>query len=127
MPDSLDTPPSHAPFGAALVERGALSSAALERAVRLQAETGEPLSAVLTKLGLVSERALAEAFATYLDLPITATKDFPETPVLDERISRKFLKRTRVIPLEDGPDGLVLALADPLDQETIEALSFALK
>ncbi len=72
MPDTLDAADRRPSFGMTLVERGALTAAGLERAVRLQEETGEPLSAVLTKLGLVSERALAEAFAAYLDLPIVS-------------------------------------------------------
>ena len=89
-----------------LIERGELTQVALDRAVRLQSESGERLSAVLTKLGLISERALAEAFAAVLDVQIVSAADFPDTPVLDGRISRKFLKQARAIPLEDRPDAL---------------------
>jgi len=96
MRDMRESGATRRALGEILVERGALSAMALERASRLQAESGEPLSAVLTKLGLVSERALAEAFAADLALPLVAAKDFPESPVLDGRISRQFLKRARV-------------------------------
>jgi general secretion pathway protein E len=132
MPDTLEASPAAiaptaAALGALLVDRGALTAAALDRALRLQSESGERLSAVLTKLGLISERALAEAFAAVLNVPIVSAADFPDAPVIEDRISRKFLKQARAIPLEDRPNGLVLAMADPLDNEVADALRFALR
>jgi hypothetical protein len=50
-------------LGQLVIERQLAPAETLARAALVQSETGEPLDAVLTRLGLVSERALAEATA----------------------------------------------------------------
>jgi general secretion pathway protein E len=126
MPDARLLQPASVEFEEFLLERGALDGSAYERAARLQAESGEALSAILTKLGLVPELALAEAYAAYLELPIVAAGDFPETAILSDRLSSQFLRRTRIIPVSDTAQSVVVAMADPLDDESAEALQFAL-
>jgi len=125
VPDSLEELPVARQLGERLIAAGKLTAVALDRAQRLQQESGERLEAVLTNLGLVSERDLAETLAALLDLPLTSAKDFPAAPVLEGRFNRRFLKQARVIPLEDRPDSLVVAMADPLDEFIAQALRFA--
>ena len=50
-------------LGAVLVEGGTIDRRTLDRAGRVAVETGGRLDHVLTQLGLVSERGLAEALA----------------------------------------------------------------
>ena len=50
-------------LGAALLKDGAIDQRSLDRARRVAGETGGRLDRVLTQLGLVSERGLAEALA----------------------------------------------------------------
>jgi general secretion pathway protein E len=102
-------------FGALLVERGQVSATDVERAARLQSETGERLDVILTKLGLIAERELAEALGAYLDIPVVGPADYPVEPVLAERIGGKFIKEHRIIPLADTPEGVVVVMANPLD------------
>ena len=109
-------------MGAHLVERGKLDGPGLDRAVRLAGSSGERLGSLLPKLGLVSERDLAEALSGLLDLPLVGPSDFPETPLLAEKLSPRFLRESRVLPVSDGDDGLVLAMADPLDDYVLDAL-----
>ncbi|MEE8559850.1 MAG: ATPase, T2SS/T4P/T4SS family, partial [Alphaproteobacteria bacterium] len=109
-------------LGELLIERGKLNAAGLERAMRLQDETHERIHAILTKLGLVSERDMAEALAPSLDLPLVAANDYPAEAILEDRISARFLKEARIIPLADSPAGLELAMADPLDSYAIDAM-----
>src|SRR5690606_16132918 len=63
-----------------LVERGRLKEADLARGRRLHAEDagGTRLISLLTRLGLVSERDMAEAMSELLDLPLLAARDFPD-------------------------------------------------
>ena len=105
-----------------LVQRGKLDPAGFERALRLQSETGERVDLLLTKLGQVSERDLADALSTQLKLPIVEVCDYPSEPILADRLSAKFLQEFRALPLSDGPDGILLAIADPLDSYVIEAI-----
>jgi general secretion pathway protein E len=105
-----------------LVQRGKLDPSGFERALRLQSETGERVDLLLTKLGQVSERDLADALSTQLKLPIVEACDYPSEPILADRLSAKFLQEFRALPLSDSPDGILLAMADPLDSYVIEAI-----
>ncbi len=118
--DDLDD--FEASLGAHLVEQGKLDGPGLERAVRLAGSSGERLGSLLPKLGLVSERDLAEALSRLLDLPLVGPSEFPETPLLEEKLSPRFLRESRVLPVSEGDDGLVLAMADPLDDYVLDAL-----
>jgi general secretion pathway protein E len=120
----FETPPPDA-FGAHLLETGRLAPAALERAENAAGESGERLGVVLTRLGLVSERELAEALADFLHLPLAVAADFPDTPVLEDRFNRKFLREAQVIPLADEDDSIAIAMVNPLDNYAMEAVRFA--
>ncbi|MDX1606560.1 MAG: type II secretion system ATPase GspE, partial [Candidatus Competibacterales bacterium] len=113
-------------LGEILVERGKLSRENLARASGVCQKSGEPLEAILVKLGMVSERDMAEAYAARYELPLVGPEDYPDVPVLDEDLVRPpFLKANHVLPLglEDGR--LVLAMADPTDDYTLAALGMA--
>jgi general secretion pathway protein E len=88
----------------------------------LLVEDLDALHVLLPKLGLVSERDLAEALSERLDLPLVGSADFPEVPLLEERLSPRFLRESHVLPIAEAPEGVVLAMADPLDSYAIDAL-----
>ncbi len=106
-----------------LVEGGKLDRRGIERAHRLVADSRESLLHVLAKLGLVAERDLAEATAAALDLPLVAPKDYPERPLFEDRLSLRFLREARLVAIADTPDGLAIAMADPLDRYAVEAVA----
>ncbi len=110
-----------AAIGEALVARGKLAPAGLERALRLSSPGGERFLALLSKLGLVSERDVAEELAAQLGLPIARPEDFPDAPPLEE-LGANFLRHAKVLPLAEEPDAIFLAMADPLDEVTIRAI-----
>jgi general secretion pathway protein E len=112
-------------MAAHLVEAGKLTPAALERAQRLAEESAERLELVLARLGLVSERDIADALAKLLDLPMAALAQYPDEPVLEDRLSSRFLQEVQIIPLADRPDGLAVAMVDPLNDYAVEAAQFA--
>ena len=51
--------------GELLVEKGCLEQSELDRAMRLQAESGQRLGPFLISLGLVAERDLAKSLAEH--------------------------------------------------------------
>ena len=108
-----------------LVRTGKVQAGALERAEHLAGESNEHLVSVLTRLGLISERDLAEALSQLLDLPIAAASDYPAEPVLEEHLGKKFLRDARVIPLRESDEGVVVAAANPLDTYATDAVRFA--
>jgi general secretion pathway protein E len=109
-----------------LAAKGLLSGAVLERVRRLEAESGERIDLIASKLGLISDRDLAQAYATLLDAPLLGPEDFPAEPVAAERARAAFLKRVRVVPIAETETELVAAMADPLDEAAVRALEFAL-
>jgi general secretion pathway protein E len=119
-------PPRDAPqadIGALLLDQGKLEAAALKRAERAQAESGERLDRVLTRLGLVGERDMAEALAQQLNIPLAAAADYPELPLLDGVLPVRFLKSSHVLPLAESAEEITLAMADPLDRAAAEAVA----
>jgi general secretion pathway protein E len=112
---------------AVLAERGLISAAALERVRRVEAESGERLDRIAAKLGLVSERDMAATYAALIGTPLLAAEDFPAAPVAGDRVSPAFLKRCRMIPVAETDAALIVAMADPLDEQATRALEFALE
>ncbi len=112
-------------LGEMLVERQKLADADLQRARRVRDSTGESLETLLVKLGLVSERDLAEALAARLNLPLVRPADFPDTPATNGAVSPRFLKESRVVPLFEDEQGLTVAMANPTDDYVLSALRLA--
>lgn len=105
-----------------LLRNGKIDRGGLERAGALAGVSGERLDVVLTRLGLVSERDMAAALAEQLSLPLAALADYPERPLLGEKVTTRFLRASRVLPLREHAAHLDLAMADPLDSYALEAI-----
>ena len=109
-------------LGKLLIARGQLDRAGLERAQRVHHSSDDRLHALLSKLGLVSERDIAMGLAELLQLPLATEADYPDLLPFGDRVSANFLREARVLPLADTPEGLVVAMADPLDSYTVGAM-----
>ena len=106
------------------VVRSLLTPDALTRAEAVQLETGEPLESVVTRLGLVSEQALALALSKAAHLPLVSARDFPAVRVEGASPSAAFLREMRALPLAVVDGRLRLALANPFDDFAATALGF---
>jgi len=111
--------------GGILVDAGRLTPETLARAERLSRESGEQIVAVLTRLGLIGERELVDTLSERLSLPIVGDHAFPDQPVLPDLLTKRFLIHFRLLPLSADEREVVVAMADPLDPYTHEALAFA--
>ncbi|MGH8072470.1 MAG: type II secretion system protein GspE, partial [Lysobacter sp.] len=109
----------------ALLVKGRLKEADLGRARRLQAETGGSLLALLTRLGLVSERDHAETVAAVLDLPLVSAKTMPELPPEGVALSPRFMKQFAVCPVAETDTSVAILAADPQDTYTLDAVQLA--
>ena len=108
--------------GELLIKRGKIDATGFERTLRLHSETGERVDLLLTKLGQVTDRDMADALSAELNLPLVDVGDYPTSPVQIEQLSPKFLKQHRVLPLSETLEGVSLAMADPLDGYAIDAI-----
>ena len=108
-------------LGEILLARGQLTPDELERALELQKERGDKLGRVLVDLGFVAQRDVLNALAEQLQIPIAAIAGPPPVTPETERLPARFLRQARAVPLRIEDSTLVLAMADPLDFETIRA------
>jgi general secretion pathway protein E len=109
-----------------LLDRGLLSHADVERLSRLVQEDGARLYPALRKLSLVEPRALARAIADHHGIPLVTDEQWLDLASAPGRISRAFMRENDVVPLGEGEDGVLLAMADPTDSATIKAVRLAL-
>jgi len=113
------------PVCAYLLDNGRLKSADLKRAQTYQEQHGGDLVQLLVRLGLVSERDLAEAEADLLELPLLRTADLPdEAPELPD-VSLRFLKQNLILPITESNGDLTVVMANPRDEFARQALSMA--
>lgn len=109
-----------------VLDRELVSPETLARARAVQSETGERLDAVLTRLGLISEVALAQAISRATGFRLVTSDDFPAEPVAADTLAPRFLRDARAVPLRQTPSGVEIAFVDPLDAYVAKALAFAL-
>jgi general secretion pathway protein E len=105
-----------------LIDGGLLGEGDLRRAREVAQTMDAPVHSTLVRLGLVGEEAMADALSSALSLPRLADADVPAAPVLPELLGENFLRTCRLLPLSAGESGLVVAMADPLDRETLRAV-----
>jgi general secretion pathway protein E len=120
QPDTIDA------LAEILLRHEQCDARTLERARRVAAETGQRLDAVLLQLGLVSERGLAESYAALLGLKLAQFDQYRlDEPLFPDRLSARFLRHAKVVPVALDGDTLVVAAADPLDDFAPAAISAA--
>jgi general secretion pathway protein E len=110
-----------------MVASGTVDQQSLDRALRIAAEVGRPIDRVITQLGMVSERGLAEVLGQLVGAPVLEPADYPDEPLFPDLLRPKFLRKARALPIADKPEGVVVAVADPLNRFIPKSLAAALR
>ena len=109
-------------LGEILIERGKIEPDDLERALELQQERGDKLGKILVDMGLIAQRDVLAALSDQLGIPlVTIDGEPPSAPEIDG-LSHRFLRQCRAFPVALVDSTLTVAMADPLDFETVAAL-----
>src|ERR1700761_347667 len=95
-----------------ILDRGLVAPETLTRARLVQAETGERLDSVLTRLGMVAEQALAKAISDETGRAIAPPSVFPAEPILGDAISIRFLRDVKAVPIAASDEAVDIALID---------------
>lgn len=114
-------------FASVLQARGAVDDLALGRALRAQRQSGERFDIVLTRLGLIAEAQLLPLLAEHLGMAHVTSEGFPAQPLYADRLNAAFLRTNQLLPLEDGAEGLKVAIADPGARDALDALGYLLE
>jgi len=112
-------------LGEILIRKGLLTEEDLGRALELQRERGDKLGRILVDLGFAAQRDIVQALAEQLGIPVAKLDGPPLVTPETERLAARFLRQARVFPLRMEGGALVLAMADPLDFETLAAVRAA--
>jgi general secretion pathway protein E len=109
-------------LGEMLIERKLISNEDLERALELQKERGDKLGKTLVDMGFVAMRDVLAALSDQLDVPLVSIEGPPAVSSETEALSPRFLRQFRCLPVGRDDHTVTLAMADPLDVETISAV-----
>ena len=109
-------------LGQELVESGVISQEELSSALGLQRQSHERLGKLLIDLGAISETDLVKQLSEHLGIPFVTAEDFPTVPVVENAFSVKFMREWKFAPIGVENGDLRVAMADPLDQGTMDAI-----
>jgi len=109
-------------LGDILLRSGKVSAQDLERALDLQKKSPDRLGKLLVDLGMVAERDLVDALAHQFRLPRIDSSGFPSIPPEIKTISPRFMRSAKFFPFDQRDGELCVAIADPLDHETLESI-----
>ena len=109
-------------LGEMLLERKLITAEDLEKALELQKERGEKLGKTLVDMGFIAMRDVLAALSEQLSIPLISIEGPPAASPETETLSPKFLRQFRCLPVGREDHTVTLAMADPLDFETIAAV-----
>jgi len=107
-------------LGELLLQYSLISSEELEKALKIQKEKNKRIGEILLELNLVTQDQINWVLSKQLDIPYVQIE--PEQ--LDKNLLKKFpsflIKNYNLIPLLKMNDTLVIAMADPTDEEALQ-------
>jgi len=109
----------------AFANAGTVTAEDCRRARELAHSTGNSLSTVVDRLGLISQADWARETAELCGLELATAADFPVPLPAQPRLSSAFMKARNVAPLEITDFGWCFAVADPADPFVEKALAIA--
>ncbi len=109
-------------LGEMLIERRLITAEDLERALEIQRERGEKIGKILVDLGFIAMRDVLAALSDQLSLPLVTIEGPPPAAPELEGLSARFLRQSRAVPVGMTDSTVELAMADPLDFETLQAV-----
>src|SRR5271166_3331199 len=106
-------------LGEILIERKLITQEDLDRALELQKERGDKIGKTLVDMGFIAMRDVLAALSDQLNLPLVSIEGPPPVSHETETLSPRFLRQFRCMPVGREDHTITLAMADPMDVETI--------
>ncbi|MYC83811.1 MAG: type II secretion system protein GspE [Acidobacteria bacterium] len=109
-------------IGRILMDRNLISPPELQNGLALQRERRDKIGRILLDLGYLSEQDLLASLSAQHQAELIPAQDFPAVPLMVEKLSPKFLRQFRILPLDQQDGVLAVAMADPSDEDTLDSL-----
>ena len=105
--------------------RGLITAEQSARLERTAAQKGESPIRSLNRLGYVEPQVLVAELSRHFRIRQLGESDWPETRVLPDCISPRFMREHRVLPLRADSSSVTIAVSDPADVSVLEAIRIA--
>jgi general secretion pathway protein E len=109
-------------LGEILLARQLVTADDLDKALELQKERGDKIGKILVDSGFCAGRDVLTALSDQLGIRLVSIEGPPAVSPETEKLSPRFLRQFRCLPLALQDSSLTLAMADPLDYETLSAV-----
>ena len=121
-PVLVDEPRRPMRLGEMLIERRQITQEDLDRALEIQRERSDKLGKILVDLGFIAMRDVLAALSAQLGVPLVGLDEAPPDAPEIQGISPRFMRQCLFLPIAMDDSSVTLAMADPLDFETISAV-----
>ncbi len=102
-------------IGDLLIDYGHITEEQLGEALKQQKGSERKLGQVLIDMGLVTQRQILEVLADQLQVPQIDLRRYQFDPKVAKQLPETLARRFRALPLSEGRDGILVAMADPTD------------
>jgi hypothetical protein len=115
----------HTRLGRILIERGLISEDDLDRALAMQRDSSKRLGQILIENGVLASSDLAKALAENLRVPFVNVESEPDA-TLTALLPAEISLRLTALPVAQWGTQLVVAMADPNDEQACEEVEATL-
>jgi general secretion pathway protein E len=105
-----------------LSNRGLLSPEQSARLAHNHQQGNDGLVRSINRLGVIDQQALTAELAQFYNITPVTESDWPESLVMPDRISPRFMRENRVLPLKADANSITIAIADPGDHAALNAI-----
>ncbi|MFH1339034.1 MAG: hypothetical protein ABIH40_04255 [Candidatus Omnitrophota bacterium] len=107
-------------LGELLIERQAITSEQLNKALDVQKEKGGLIGEILVQMGSAKEEDIAQALTAQYGFPYLPLENYEIDTEIIKLIPKNVAKQYLIIPVDRLGNNLSIALANPLSSETVE-------
>ncbi len=108
-----------------LLDYNLITRETLSKAVEEQKRTNKKIGEILIEAGHITEERLTRVLSAHLGIPYTDLNSTVVEPEAIEVIKERLARKTLALPLSVDRRSITVAMADPLDFEAINDITFA--
>ncbi len=110
-----------------LLDTGLITRSQIETAREQAGADGEGVVSALIQAGIISQEDVSRTLAAHSAMDFVDLGQMAINPEIIAQVPQELVRRYKVIPVGATDSGLVVAISDPLNFETLDSLRFLLK